>query len=392
MTYIELKEMLDNIGIKFMYKLPSHVLYTDDKQTIISVKLEENEKVKEISGITLCSHTYFNKVKKMRYILFSSKIDYYSYENGIDILRIMKVNADDAEQVSYLLSLFDRQYNKIEYEVKIKYITFMLSYFYSISIDNYEDVLSQLIYCGELRECCDIVNEIKQYTNYATETNNIILYSNYIDSIFNYIENLECNNDYKLKYKKWLRDNLSSYDTVVKVLSEFNMNLFVVFGQDDIHFFTNDKNIFGIMIVKFDKVISISAGAYVKGNSKEISHLLEECNANITVSDCEKSEYKIIKVENLTSKFYMLSDLMWLAEDSERKASSEMLFKMLTFACYGSEERKKSQLDSQIDLIKMCKGSHFLDVFKADMERVLFKAYGEEPTPPLIEWTCRNET
>mgnify|MGYP007025203781 CR=1 FL=1 len=70
-------------------------------------------------------------------------------------------------------------------------------------------------------------------------------------------------NDYKLKYKKWLRDNLSSYDTVTKILSEFNMNMFVAFGQDDIHFFTNDNNIFGVMIVKFDRVISISAGAYI---------------------------------------------------------------------------------------------------------------------------------
>ncbi len=384
-NYIELGDRLNNIGIKFMYKLPCHVLYTDDKQTIISAKLYHNEEIKKISCATLCSHNYYKKIKKMKYVLFSSKVDYCCYDTGIDILKIVDVNAGDEEQVSYLLSILDRNYNKIEYEVKIKYITFMLGYFYSINIDNYEDILSQLLYSNDIKEPCDIINQIKYYTDYATETNNIILYSNYIDNIFNHIENLDCINDYKLKYKKWLRDNLSSYDTVTKILSEFNMNMFVAFGQDDIHFFTNDNNIFGVMIVKFDRVISISAGAYIRGDSQEIEHLVEECNSNVTVLNCEDLEYKIIKIENLTSKFYMLSDLMWMTEDNNMRASDEILFKMLTFASYGTDERKKNQLDSQVDLIKMSSSSYFLDILKGDIERIMFKAYGKESVPPLIE-------
>ena len=38
----------------------------------------------------------------------------------------------------------------------------------------------------------------------------------------------------------------------------------------------------------------------------------------------------------------MLSDLMWMTEDNNMRASDELLFKMLTFASYGTEERKKN--------------------------------------------------
>ena len=76
----------------------------------------------------------------------------------------------------------------------------------------------------------------------------------------------------------------------------------------------------------------------------------------------------------------MLSDLMWMTEDNNMRASDELLFKMLTFASYGTEERKKNQLDSQVDLIKMSSSSYFLDILKGDIERIMFKAYGNKTT------------